>query len=62
VTTAMNAVRQIMAGRKDIQPVDFHELKAMLPASLSQDICTDVTASRVESPPARQTPLRLGSR
>jgi hypothetical protein len=34
VTTAMNAVGQIMAGGKDIQPVDFHELKAMLPASL----------------------------
>ena len=34
VTTAMNAVGQIMAGGKDIQPVDFHELKAMLPVSL----------------------------
>ncbi len=31
---AMNAVGQIMAGGKDVQPVDFHELKAMLPASL----------------------------
>jgi hypothetical protein len=31
---AMNAVGQIMAGGKDIQPVDFHELKAMLPAAL----------------------------
>jgi hypothetical protein len=34
-TAAMNAVGQIMAGGKDVQPVDFHELKAMLPASLS---------------------------
>jgi hypothetical protein len=33
-TAAMNAVGQIMAGGKDVQPVDFHELKAMLPASL----------------------------
>ncbi len=31
---AMNAVGQIMAGGKDIQPIDFRELKAMLPASL----------------------------
>ncbi len=31
---AMNAVGQIMAGGKNVQPVDFHELKAMLPASL----------------------------
>jgi hypothetical protein len=33
-TAAMNAVGQIIAGGKDVQPVDFHELKAMLPASL----------------------------
>jgi hypothetical protein len=33
-TAAMAAVGQIMAGGKDVQPVDFHELKAMLPASL----------------------------
>jgi len=31
---AMNAVGQIMAGGKNVQPVDFHELKAMLPESL----------------------------
>jgi Yip1 domain len=31
---AMNAVGQIMAGGKDVQPIDFRELKAMLPASL----------------------------
>ena len=31
---AMNAVGQIMADGKDVQPVDFRELKAMLPASL----------------------------
>ena len=31
---AMSAVGQIMAGGKDVQIVDFHELKAMLPASL----------------------------
>jgi len=31
---AMNAVGQIAAGGKKVQPVDFHELKAMLPASL----------------------------
>jgi hypothetical protein len=29
-----NAVGPLMAGGKDIQPVDFHELRAMLPASL----------------------------
>jgi hypothetical protein len=34
VTTAMNAVGQIMTGGKEIRPVDFHELKAMLPSSL----------------------------
>jgi hypothetical protein len=33
-TAAMSAVGQIMAGGKDVQPVDFHELKAMLPTSL----------------------------
>jgi len=33
-TAAMSAVGQRMAGGKDVQPVDFHELKAMLPASL----------------------------
>ena len=27
------AVGQIMAGGKDVQPIDFRELKAMLPAS-----------------------------
>ena len=31
---AMNAVGQIMAGGKDVQPIDFRELKAMLPTSL----------------------------
>ncbi len=31
---AMNAVGQIIAGGKDVQPIDFRELKAMLPASL----------------------------
>ena len=31
---AMNAVGQIMAGGKDVQPIDFRELRAMLPASL----------------------------
>ena len=30
----MNAVGQIMAGGKDVQPIDFRELRAMLPASL----------------------------
>jgi Yip1 domain len=32
---AMSAVGQIMTGGKDIQIIDFHELKAMLPASLA---------------------------
>jgi hypothetical protein len=31
---AMKAVGQIVAGGKDVPPVDFHELKAMLPTSL----------------------------
>ncbi len=31
---AMSAVGQIMSGGKDVQIIDFHELKAMLPASL----------------------------
>ncbi|MEO8738068.1 MAG: Yip1 family protein [Casimicrobiaceae bacterium] len=31
---AMSAVGQIMAGGNDVQIIDFHELKAMLPASL----------------------------
>ena len=34
VTAAMNAVGTMMAGGKDVQPVDFHALKDMLPASL----------------------------
>jgi hypothetical protein len=32
---AMSAVGQIVAGGKEVQIVDFHELKAMLPASLA---------------------------
>jgi hypothetical protein len=34
VNAAMNAVGTLMAGGKDVQPVDFHALKDMLPASL----------------------------
>ena len=34
VNAAMNAVGTMMAGGKDVQPVDFHALKDMLPASL----------------------------
>jgi len=33
--TALNAVGQIMTGGKDVQPVDFHRLKDMLPESIS---------------------------
>lgn len=31
---ATSAVGKVVAGGKDMQPIDFHELKAMLPASL----------------------------
>ncbi|MDQ6917408.1 MAG: YIP1 family protein [Pseudomonadota bacterium] len=31
MSTALNAVGQIMTGGKDVQPVDFHRLKDMLP-------------------------------
>lgn len=34
VTAAMNAVGTMMAGGKDVHPVDFHALKDMLPATL----------------------------
>jgi len=34
VGAALGAVGQIMAGGKDVQPVDFHKLKDMLPESL----------------------------
>ncbi len=34
VNTALGAVGQIMAGGKDVQPVDFHKLKDMLPEAL----------------------------
>ena len=34
MNAAMNAVGTLMAGGKDVQPVDFHVLKDMLPASL----------------------------
>jgi Tfp pilus assembly protein PilX len=34
MAAAMNAVGTMMAGGKDVKPVDFHELKEMLPASL----------------------------
>jgi hypothetical protein len=33
-SAALGAVGQIMAGGKDVQPVDFHRLKDMLPESL----------------------------
>jgi Yip1-like protein/zinc ribbon protein len=34
VTAALGAVGQIMAGGKDVRPVDFHKLKDLLPESL----------------------------
>jgi hypothetical protein len=34
MSKAMNAVGTLMAGGKDVKPVDFHDLKDMLPASL----------------------------
>jgi hypothetical protein len=34
MTAALNAVGQIMTGGKDIQPIDFHKLKDMLPETL----------------------------
>jgi len=46
---AMNAVGQIMSGGKDIQPVDFHELKAMLPASLPGMQRTEATGQSGEA-------------
>jgi Yip1 domain len=35
MSTALNAVGQIMSGGKDVQPVDFRKLKDMLPESLA---------------------------
>ncbi|MEP6941456.1 MAG: Yip1 family protein [Betaproteobacteria bacterium] len=46
---AMNAVGQIMTGGKDIQPVDFHELRAMLPASLPGMQRTEATGQSGEA-------------
>ena len=34
MATALNAVGQIVTGGKDVQPVDFHKLRDMLPESL----------------------------
>jgi hypothetical protein len=34
MNTALNAVGQIMTGGKDVQPVDFHRLKDMLPETI----------------------------
>src|SRR6202165_3752050 len=34
MTTALNAVGQIMTGGKDVQPIDFHKLKDMLPETI----------------------------
>jgi hypothetical protein len=34
MTTALNAVGSIMTGGKDVKPVDFHQLKDMLPESI----------------------------
>ena len=34
MATALNAVGQIVTGGKDVQPVDFHKLKDMLPETL----------------------------
>jgi hypothetical protein len=34
MSAALNAVGTMMAGGRDVQPVDFHDLKDMLPASL----------------------------
>jgi hypothetical protein len=34
MNTALNAVGQIMTGGKDVQPVDFHRLKEMLPETI----------------------------
>lgn len=34
MTTALNAVGQIMTGGKDVQPIDFRKLKEMLPETL----------------------------
>jgi len=47
--TAMNAVGQIMSGGKDIQPVDFHELRAMLPTSLPGMQRTEATGQSGEA-------------
>ena len=35
MNTALNAVGQIMTGGKDVQPVDFHRLKDMLPETIA---------------------------
>src|SRR5256885_15801765 len=34
MNTALNAVGQIMTGGKDVQPVDFHRLKDLLPETI----------------------------
>ena len=34
MNTALNAVGQIMTGGKDVQPIDFHRLKEMLPETI----------------------------
>jgi len=49
VNAAMNAVGTLMAGGKDVQPVDFHALKDMLPASLPGLARTDASGQSGEA-------------
>lgn len=49
VNAAMNAVGTMMAGGKDVQPVDFHALKDMLPASLPGLNRTEATGQSGEA-------------
>lgn len=49
VNAAMNAVGTLMAGGKDVHPVDFHALKDMLPASLPGLNRTDTTGQSGEA-------------
>jgi Yip1 domain len=49
MNTALNAVGQIMTGGKDVQPVDFHRLKDMLPGSIAGLKRTEATGQSGEA-------------
>ena len=52
MNTALNAVGQIMTGGKDVQPVDFHRLKDMLPETIGGLRRTEASGQSGEAMPS----------